>query len=434
MSNEAVIRVQNVGKRYRLGTTYGGAGLLSERLGNALRRPFQRREDRAESGEFWALHNVWLEIERGQVVGLIGRNGAGKSTLLKLLSRITLPTEGRIELHGRVGTLLEVGTGFHGELTGRENIFLNGTILGMRRREVAARYDDIVEFSGIARFIDTPVKRYSSGMFVRLAFAVAAHLETDILLVDEVLAVGDTDFQRKCLGKMQEVAEGGRTVVFVSHNMAAVQRLCNHAFLLDSGRLTRAGRSEDVVAAYLEEAGADQVGGEATIAPEAHRVGGEDAQFLRVALLGPGGGRTDHLNYGERPTVEATFEVTKLVDDAVVELGLSDAADGGRVATLHSTDRGRAPFELEPGIYTISIEIALALLPGEFAIDVGLHRIGGHTLDAVERVLRFSVSRTGGLGSTERWPWSTVRGLVRPDAEWSLAPNDALPAPLEARQ
>ncbi|CAN5299839.1 N/A [soil metagenome] len=434
MSNEVVIRVEDVGKRYRLGTTYGGAGLLSERLGNALRRPFQRGKHRAESAEFWALRNVSLEIERGQVVGLIGRNGAGKSTLLKLLSRITLPTEGRIELEGRVGTLLEVGTGFHGELTGRDNIFLNGTILGMRRREIAARYDDIVEFSGIARFIDTPVKRYSSGMFVRLAFAVAAHLETDILLVDEVLAVGDTDFQRKCLGKMQEVAEGGRTVVFVSHNMAAVQRLCNHAFLLDSGRLVREGRSDDVVAAYLEEAGTDQLGGEATIAPESHRVGGEDVRLLRVALVGPRGGRTDHLNFGERPTVEATFEVSKPVDDAFVELGISDAADGSRVATLHSIDRGRAPLELEPGVYTISVEIALALLPGEFAIDVGLHRIGGETLDAVERALRFSVSRTGGLGSTESWPWPTVRGLVRPDGEWALAPGETLPATLGARE
>jgi hypothetical protein len=216
--------------------------------------------------------------------------------------------------------------------------------------------------------------------------------------------------------------------------MAAVQRLCNHAFLLEAGRLVRAGRSDDVVAAYLEEAGADQLGGEATIAPEAHRTGGEEARLLRLALLGPGGGRTDHLNYGDRPTVEATFEVTKAVDDAMLELGISDAADGSRVATVHSTDRGRAPLSLEPGLYTISVEVALALLPGEFAIDMGVHRIGGQTLDAVERALRFSVSRTGGLGSTEFWPWPTVRGLVRPDAEWSLAPSDALPAPLEARQ
>jgi lipopolysaccharide transport system ATP-binding protein len=399
-----------------------------------LRAPFRGRDGHSDAQEFWALRDVSLEVERGEVVGLIGRNGAGKSTLLKLLSRITLPTEGRIELRGRVGTLLEVGTGFHPELTGRDNVFLNGTILGMRRHEVAARFDEIVEFSGIARFIDTPVKRYSSGMYVRLAFAVAAHLQADILLVDEVLSVGDAEFQRRCLGKMHEVAEGGRTIVFVSHNMAAVQRLCNRSFLVESGRLAKTGPSDEVVSSYLAEAGATQAGGEATIPSGAHRVGGDDARLLRVALLGPDGARTDHLNYGERPTIEATFEVSKPVGDAVFELGISSAADGTRVATVHSTDQGRGPLELERGTYTMSGEVDLVMLPGEFAIDIALFRIGGETLDAVDRALRFSVSRTGGKGSTEAWPWATVRGLVRPDAEWALAPGDAVPATLEATE
>src|SRR4051794_19011407 len=213
MSSETpVIRTFGAGKRYQLGATKHD--LLSERFGR------RRGEPKPDREWFWALRDVDVEIGAGEVVGLVGRNGAGKSTLLKLLSRITPPTEGRIELRGRVGTLLEVGTGFHPELTGRENIYLSGTILGMRRKEVDRRFEEIVDFSGVEQFLETPVKRYSSGMYVRLAFAVAAHLDTDILLVDEVLAVGDAEFQRKCFGKMDDVAHGGRTVVFVSHQLS----------------------------------------------------------------------------------------------------------------------------------------------------------------------------------------------------------------------
>ena len=248
------IRAEKVGKHYRLGNH---PNLLAERLGHGLDRLMGRRARPPHSGgdaaagggplDLWALRDVSLEVQPGEVVGLIGRNGAGKSTLLKLLSRITPPSEGRIELRGRVGTLLEVGTGFHPELTGRENIFLSGTILGMSRREIQRQYDVIVEFSGVQRFIETPVKRYSSGMYVRLAFAVAAHLEPEILLVDEVLAVGDAEFQRKCLGKMHDIAAGeGRTIVFVSHNLAAVQRLCQRSYWFEQGRLAAQGPSRDV--------------------------------------------------------------------------------------------------------------------------------------------------------------------------------------------
>jgi lipopolysaccharide transport system ATP-binding protein len=435
MSRETAIQIHGVGKRYRLGVTrYGGAGLLSERIGNALRRPFQRGGPPDPAGEIWALREISLSVEQGEVVGLIGRNGAGKSTLLKLLSRITLPTEGRIELRGRVSTLLEVGTGFHPELTGRDNVFLNGTILGLRRREIAARFDDIVEFSGVSRFIDTPVKRYSSGMYVRLAFSVAAHLEADILLVDEVLAVGDAEFQRKCLGKMRDVADSGRTIVFVSHNMAAVQRLCDRAFLIQAGRLIAAGPSDAVVGRYLEEAGTSQSGGEATIPAEAHRFGGEDARLVRMALLGSDGVPQDRLNFGESPTLELTFELYTPLHDGLFELGVSNAADGSRIATLTSTDRGRPPLELEPGLYTITAQLALPMMPGEFAVDVALHRIGGQTLDAIDSALRFSVARTGGKGSTESWAWVTVRGFIRPDADWELTPAEALPEAIETGQ
>src|SRR3954454_17484419 len=239
MSSEPAIEVRGVGKQYRFGT--GPEGRLADALSHLARRA--RYPARRPSREtFWALRDVSLDVAHGEVVGLIGRNGAGKSTLLKLLARITMPTEGRIVMRGRVASLLEVGAGFDPELSGRENVYLSGAILGMRAREITAKFDEIVAFSGIERFIDTPVKRYSSGMFVRLAFAVGAHLESDVLLVDEVLAVGDAEFQRRCLAKMDDVAhQGGRTIVFVSHNMSAVRRLCDRAYLLQGGAITAAG-------------------------------------------------------------------------------------------------------------------------------------------------------------------------------------------------
>jgi lipopolysaccharide transport system ATP-binding protein len=243
------IRVDKLGKQYRLGAPSAGYGSLRESLTNALTAPFRARRPDAS---FWALRGVSFEVEHGEVVGIIGRNGAGKSTLLKILSRITEPSEGRAEIRGRVGSLLEVGTGFHAELTGRENIFLNGAILGMRRAEITRKFDEIVAFAEVEAFLDTPVKRYSSGMYMRLAFAVAAHLEPDILVVDEVLAVGDAAFQQKCLGKMGAVAQQGRTILFVSHNMGAIRSLCARTVLLSHGQVERLGATHDVVSHYID--------------------------------------------------------------------------------------------------------------------------------------------------------------------------------------
>jgi lipopolysaccharide transport system ATP-binding protein len=257
---DATIRVEGLGKQYVLGSS-PRAGSLRERLAGSMAGLPARARRRFGGGVaaaapvVWALRDVTFDVPRGQVLGVIGGNGAGKSTLLKILSRITPPTEGRAVIRGRVGSLLEVGTGFHPDLTGRENTFLNGAILGMRRAEVARKFDEIVAFAEIDAFIDTPVKRYSSGMYVRLAFSVAAHLEPEILLVDEVLAVGDAKFQAKCLGKIDQVARGGRTVLFVSHNMAALQRLCTHAILLDRGRLAFEGSPRAAVARYLSGEG-----------------------------------------------------------------------------------------------------------------------------------------------------------------------------------
>jgi lipopolysaccharide transport system ATP-binding protein len=272
--SEIAIRVENLSKVYRIGSRQSGYKTLRESIVNAASSPFRRlssvfglrssvggsassvpgpRSSVASNETIWALKDVSFEVKRGEVVGIIGRNGAGKSTLLKILSRITEPTEGQADIYGRVGSLLEVGTGFHPELTGRENIFLNGAILGMRKAEIEQKFDEIVSFAEIEKFIDTPVKHYSSGMYVRLAFAVAAHLEPEILLVDEVLAVGDAVFQKKCLGKMEDVAKGGRTVLFVSHNMAAIEALCPRGFLIDAGRIIRNGRTGPVIDEYLQK-------------------------------------------------------------------------------------------------------------------------------------------------------------------------------------
>ena len=252
-----IIKAENVSKQYRIGTAEASRQSLRELLAAVGRNPFKqfRRVAASNSETIWALRNVSFEVQRGEVLGFIGPNGAGKSTLLKILSRITEPTEGRIEIYGQVGSLLEVGTGFHPELTGRENIFLNGAILGMRRVEIERKFDEIVAFSEVERFIDTPVKYYSTGMYMRLAFAVAAHLEPEILIVDEVLAVGDTAFQKKCLGKMSEVAKQGRTVLFVSHNMIAAQSLCDHVFWLDHGGIVEGGPASEVIANYFRSSG-----------------------------------------------------------------------------------------------------------------------------------------------------------------------------------
>lgn len=257
---KSIIRVENLSKAYRIGVAEKKSDTIAGALLNAIKSPIRnfkqlrnlRELDRDESSVFWALKDINFEVKEGEVLGIIGHNGAGKSTLLKILSRITEPTEGRITIHGRVSSLLEVGTGFHPDLTGRENIYMNGTILGMRKKEIDAKLDEIITFSGINKYIDTPVKRYSSGMTVRLAFSVAAHLEPEILIIDEVLAVGDVEFQKKCLGKMEEVSSAGRTVLFVSHNMASVQKLCTSGIILEAGRKRHEGPILDIIERYLE--------------------------------------------------------------------------------------------------------------------------------------------------------------------------------------
>jgi lipopolysaccharide transport system ATP-binding protein len=424
------IRVENVAKRYRLGTTIHGGNLISERLQNALLAPLRARRarpapshlkaERALGEELWALRDVSLEIQRGEVIGLIGPNGAGKSTLLKLLSGITPPSDGRITIWGRTATLLEVGTGFHPELTGRENVFVNGAILGMRRREIEGRFDEIVEFSGIERFIDTPVKRYSSGMYVRLAFAVAAYLDPEILLVDEVLAVGDTEFQRKCLGKMHEASEEGRTVVFVSHNMPSVQRLCNRAYVIDKGEIVAEGTAGEAVAKYLERVRPGQVGGVAVISPEADRFRGTEEVVLRRVVMSDLQGRsTNGIRIGQRFRITLGFEAFVAVDEFVIEVGIS-TSEGQRVVTVQNIDRAGSPIHFSEGPNEVEVEMAVSLLPGEYLIDVAMHHPTGLTTDFVEAALRFTALNEP-EGDEAPYPWQTVRGSVRAQSTWSVA-------------
>ena len=296
-----MIKVDGISKRYQLGARQSPYSTLRESLSNAVRAPFARR---APTEEMWALKGVSFEVEAGEVVGVIGRNGAGKSTLLKILSRITEPTGGRVELYGRVGSLLEVGTGFHHELTGRENIYFSGSILGMRREEIRRKFDEIVTFAEVGKFIDTPVKHYSSGMYMRLAFAVAAHLEPEILLVDEVLAVGDAAFQQKCLGKMGEVARAGRTVLFVSHNMTAVNQLCPRTIMLADGAVERDGPTAEVVPEYLKAGG---VGRGEWVWEDARRAPGNERFRLRAVRVVSNGAAAGEVDIDRETTVEVEF-------------------------------------------------------------------------------------------------------------------------------
>ncbi len=304
-----IIRATNVAKQYQLGVGQNSFVTLRETLADALRAPLKRRKPDSASDTILALRDVSFEIGAGEVVGIIGRNGAGKSTLLKVLARITEPSAGRIELYGRIASLLEVGTGFHPELTGRENLFLNGAILGMTKAEIRQKFDEIVAFSEIEQFIDTPVKRYSSGMYLRLAFAVAAHLDPEILLVDEVLAVGDARFQRKCLDKMEAVRQAGRTVVFVSHNMPAITRICPRTILLEAGTVAFDGPSHEAVRRYLGSGmgtNATRTWNDMNDAP-----GNEIVRLCSISVRGEDGQIGETMDIRERVGVEMEFEVVE---------------------------------------------------------------------------------------------------------------------------
>jgi lipopolysaccharide transport system ATP-binding protein len=405
------VRVEALAKRYRLGRkaeTYGSVGGF---LKGALRTAVGRGAPRPT---LWALKDVSFDVHEGEVLGIIGRNGAGKSTLLKILSRLTEPTNGRAVVNGRLGSLLEVGTGFHTELTGRENVYLNGAILGMLRSEIRRKFDAIVDFAGVEEFLDTPVKHYSSGMYVRLAFAVAAHLEPDILVVDEVLAVGDIAFQRKCLGKMGDVASEGRTVLFVSHNMPVIKSLCSRAILLDGGRLVQDADTDSVVAAYLRTD--DIPRAEAIVRASDSIMGTGEAHLRSATVLDSKGAVADQLRFTEPFRVKMVIETKMSIPETVVEVGIS-TLDGLRVATMMNTDRGGHVFDFEPGLHEVAIDVDVTLLPRDYVLDISLHHYSGATIDLVEKVTRFTVLNVADDGGDHYRPHE-VRGFVRPNTRW----------------
>jgi lipopolysaccharide transport system ATP-binding protein len=362
-SESFAIRVEQLSKQYVIGRNRRGGESFREALMTTLSTPFhyfaRGRTAAADEEEFWALKDVSFDIRKGEIVGIIGRNGAGKSTLLKILSRITEPTRGRIEIRGRVSSLLEVGTGFHGELTGRENVYLNGAILGMTRSEIDRKFDEIISFAEVEKFLETPVKHYSSGMYIRLAFAVAAHLETDILLVDEVLAVGDVQFQNKCLGKMEVVAGQGRTVLFVSHNLGAVQRLCSRAILLERQQIKYIGNVEAAISKFLTDsslAEAVPLIGTLSECIELKSVSINDQEFLHGVEIKP---RSEIL-------LKLVFNTGDVIKRAKVIVSITK--DGRKIIDLHDSPK---PKDMSPGLHEVRVSLPpFFLSPGQYGVGV----------------------------------------------------------------
>jgi ABC-type polysaccharide/polyol phosphate transport system ATPase subunit len=355
------IEMHGIGKRYRLGGT-AGLDTLRDVLAHRMRRTLRGPRQPDSTRDVWALRGVDLAVPEGSTLGIVGRNGAGKSTLLKILSRITEPTEGRSRVRGKIGSLLEVGTGFHPELSGRENIFLNAAVLGMPRSVVARRLDEIVAFSGVERFLDTPVKRYSSGMYLRLAFAVAAHIDADVLLVDEVLAVGDTEFQRRCLGTMEKIGGSGRTVVFVSHNLDAVTRLCSTTVWLEAGGVRKVGPTSQVVDAYLQDAAPD--GGRRRFTDDPTAALALTALRLRGEVAGTAG----RIRRDDPVVIDVTLAVHRPI--AGLDLALSiETLAGIRLMDEGLSDTSTARLSA-PGRYLVSLTLPPLLMPGEYLVNV----------------------------------------------------------------
>ena len=411
------IEVDSLSKKYRLGEYQAAYGTLRETLVHAGRR-LTRQEHHRPTAEIWALRDVSFQVPEGQVLGIIGRNGAGKSTLLKILTRIAFPTEGRAEIRGRVGSLLEVGTGFNQELTGRENVYLNGAILGMKRREIEQRFDDIIEFSGVERFIDTPVKRYSSGMYVRLAFAVAAHLEPEILFVDEVLSVGDAEFQRRCLGRMEELANTGRTVVFVSHALPAVAQLCDRAIWIEGGQLVGDGPAAEVIANYLHQTHA--AGSERTWTAES-APGNDLAKIRAIRALGHEGMPPGIVDVRQPVGIEIEFDVLRLGKPLFPKIKVLDEEGAIAFNAMDTDERWLQPSE--PGAYVATAWIPGNLLnEGSAIVEAAICSIDFPKLEhhaAVYEAVSFEVLDPG-EGDSARGQFSGQwRGVVRPLLDWT---------------
>jgi lipopolysaccharide transport system ATP-binding protein len=431
---ETAIVVENLSKRYLIGHRFASSGqykytalrdVLGREIGNFTRKAADVVRGRQvvqgdEVEEFWALKDVSFEVKQGEVLGIIGRNGAGKSTLLKILSRITEPTEGRVILRGRVSSLLEVGTGFHPELTGRENIFLNGAVLGMTQREIRKKFDEIVAFAEVEKFLDTPVKHYSSGMYVRLAFAVAAHLEPEILVVDEVLAVGDAEFQKKCLGKMSEVARESRTILFVSHNMGAVRTLTQRSILLDRGTITQSGSTADVITSYSRQALGAKKSQDLEFFRRRPVKDDAPAKIIAIDLGAPhqSSSNLPVLKLGERFTIKVHLAVYKVLKTADFGL-IIRTSQGEPVVALLRSDQNQT-LSLEVGHPTLEVTIGdLPLAPGDYFLEASIAPvIDGAPSDVIFDYPLLSVVNDGQITRWLNRPWGVIQCQ---DVQWNIS-------------
>jgi lipopolysaccharide transport system ATP-binding protein len=425
--SDIAIRVENLSKLYRIGQTVGYK-TLRESLTSVATTPLRRLRSTShepsavshQPNSIWALKDVSFEVKLGEAVGIIGRNGSGKTTLLKILSRITAPTEGYAEVHGRIGSLLEIGTGFHPELTGRENIYLNGAVIGMKKAEIEHKFDEIVAFAEIEKFLDTPVKRYSSGMYVRLAFSVAAHLEPDILLIDEVLAVGDAEFQKKCLGKMDDVAKGGRTVLFVSHNMASVQNLCARAILLESGQINMEGSVNAVIDKYLgSETG--KTGEVCWASPEV--APGDNRVRLKAVRIFSEGRVTGDVDISKEFRIEIDYWNLQADKQRVVSIHLFNSVGTCLLTSANLPSASLTPDPWYDRPYPYGLFRTSCTIPGMF-LNEGLHSIsvfitGSFIQDVIidmRDVLTFNTQDTGIMRKEYTGTWI---GAVRPQLAWN---------------
>jgi lipopolysaccharide transport system ATP-binding protein len=426
--NQPIITVADLSKAYRIGCTSEKHDTLVATAASWLKAPFRNLQnlanlntsklspkDENSVGIHWALRDISFSVETGEVIGIIGRNGAGKSTLLKLLSRITDPTKGRALIRGRVASLLEVGTGFHPELTGRDNVYMNGTILGMKKREIDRKFDEILAFSGVEKFIDTPIKRYSSGMKVRLAFAVAANLEPEILIIDEVLTVGDHEFQEKCLGKMRNVARSGRTILFVSHNMAAVEGLCTRGITLADGKLIVDGTVDDALKSYYR-ASAEASGGDIDLTNHPFRTIDRDRSFQSFRIRDNTGQLTATIPVGQEMTLEIRLSKPEIEGDLAVGIHFYDQFSR-RVATCHTSHQFSSPIRPKGEIVLRCRIPEIWLTPSEYTVVLGL-AVGRDQVDRIEPAGTISIMPRDLFG-TGRLPPATD-GVLMINASWDL--------------
>jgi lipopolysaccharide transport system ATP-binding protein len=421
--SEVVLKIENVSKQYRLGLV--GTGTLSHDLKRWFYKvrgkedPFLKvgevNEREIKGGEYVnALSDINLEIKKGEVVGIIGKNGAGKSTLLKLLSEVTTPTTGSIKMKGRIAALLEVGTGFHPELTGRENIYLNGAILGMTKKEINSKIEEIIDFSGVAKYVDTPVKRYSSGMKVRLGFAVAAHLEPEILIVDEVLAVGDAEFQKKCIGKMKDVAGEGRTVLFVSHNMVSIKNLCTRGVFLKAGKVEFIGGIQDTIDNYMKS---DAIEGVKGFIPETYkRPNTGEIKIKEVFLLDKENNNIDEIFFQSQIKVKLKLACFKKVENVILDIKIA-SMEGIVITHSINTWEEENAYDIEVGEHYFLATLENKLQPSNYSLTIGVHYLTGLTIDYLENIYDFSVLKMAEFGN-EDYQAKWVHGWIGLDSKW----------------